>query len=626
VFRNIEMNPYSISTWMRDEIIRLRDQFQFFHWHLAFPGVFRVPTKDEMPENEQAGWSGGFDVVLGNPPWERIKIQEQEWFASRRPDIANAANAAQRRRMITALVYEDPVIHAAFTEDRRQAEGESHLVRNSDHYPLCGRGDVNTYSIFAETMRLVISPIGRVGCIVPSGIATDDTTKYFFQDLMETQSLASLYSFENREKLFPAVDSRYSFCLLTLAGRARPASTGAEFAFFLHVVEELQDSEHRFRLSATDLTLLNPNTRTCPIFRSKRDMELTKRIYMHIPVLFKESPPEENPWGVSFNRMFDMANDSHLFRTRTQLETDEWKLEGNVFYKDGERYLPLFEGKMIWHFDHRFAGYDGLLQADSELSESQHDNPSMLSIPRYWIHESHMPDLMGDERKALLAFRDITNSTNFRTAIISIIPLIPCGHTLPLMTLDTEYNCEIANLSCNVSSFVFDYVARQKLGGTHMTFFILKQLPVLPPSQYQKTCKWDIRNSLGHWILLRALELTYTAWDLEPFAKDCDYNGPPFRWTEERRFLLRCELDAAYFHLYGIERDDVDYIMETFPIVKRKDEQKYGEYRTKRVILEIYDEMKRSIEAREAYRTRLMPEPADASVAHAPKEIVNIQI
>ncbi|HEX9131220.1 MAG TPA: hypothetical protein VF844_02890 [Ktedonobacteraceae bacterium] len=162
---------------------------------------------------------------------------------------------------------------------------------------------------------------------------------------------------------------------------------------------------------------------------------------------------------------------------------------------------------------------------------------------------------------------------------------------------------------------ISDFV-RQRLGGTHRTFSILKLPLVLPPSQYQEICKWDNRTSLGDWILPRALELTYTAWDLEPFAKDCGYDGLPFSWNEERRFLLRCELDAAYFHLYGIERDDVDYIMETFPIVKRKNQKLYGEYRTKRVILEMYDEMRRAMET---YRTRLEPPPADATVAHEGK-------
>ena len=159
-----------------------------------------------------------------------------------------------------------------------------------------------------------------------------------------------------------------------------------------------------------------------------------------------------------------------------------------------------------------------------------------------------------------------------------------------------------------------------------MTFFTLKQLPVLPPNQYAATCTWDNNILLGDWIFSRALELTYTAWDLEPFAKDCGYDGPPFRWGEERRFLLRCELDAAYFHLYGIERDDVDYIMETFPIVKRKDEKVCGEYRTKRVILEVFDELGRAMEMGEVYRTRLVPEAADPAVAHAPRERRDISL
>jgi hypothetical protein len=148
---------------------------------------------------------------------------------------------------------------------------------------------------------------------------------------------------------------------------------------------------------------------------------------------------------------------------------------------------------------------------------------------------------------------------------------------------------------------------------------VFKQLPVLLPEQYTEVCAWESAGTVGQWVLPRALELTYTAWDLREFARECGYEGPPFRWDEQRRFLLRCELDAAYFHLYGIARADVDYIMETFPIVKRKDEKEYGEYRTKRVILEIYDELQRAIESGQPYHTRLEPPPADTSVAHEEK-------
>jgi hypothetical protein len=199
-----------------------------------------------------------------------------------------------------------------------------------------------------------------------------------------------------------------------------------------------------------------------------------------------------------------------------------------------------------------------------------------------------------------------------------------------------------------------DFAARFKVGGTHLNFFIAEQITVLSPLTCTSACRWESHSlSLHHWLITRILELTYTAWDLEAFARDCGYAGPPFRWDEERRFLLRCELDAAFFHLYlpadaqgdwkparqsdgcpyeetpeqlaelkrhfPAPRDAVAYIMDTFPIVRRKDEEKYnGDYRTKRVILEIYDAMQEAIRTGQPYQTLLNPPPADPRVAHPP--------
>ena len=165
--------------------------YGFFHWEIEFPQVF-------------GGDAGGFDLVIGNPPWERVKLQEKEFFAAY-PEIAGARNAAERRRRIAALEIDDPPLFAAYQEALRKSDGESHLVRSSGRYPLCGRGDVNTYSIFAELMRALLSPEGRAGCILPLGIATDDTTKHFFGDLVDSRSLASLYGFENEEFVFPGI-------------------------------------------------------------------------------------------------------------------------------------------------------------------------------------------------------------------------------------------------------------------------------------------------------------------------------------------------------------------------------------------------------------------------------------
>jgi len=365
---------------------------------------------------------GGFDCILGNPPWERVKLQEKEWFAERVPEIANAPNAAARTKMIKTLAADRPELHAQFLADARSAEAASAFMRGSGRYPLCGRGDVNLYTVFAESMRDGVSTAGRVGCIVPSGIATDDTTKFFFQDLVDRASLASLFDFESREGLFDAVDSRMKFSCLTLRAPAPDADAAAkappaEFVFFAHKVEDLADERRRFTLTRDEIALVNPNTKTCPIFRSKVDAELTKYIYRRVPVLVDENKPDGNPWGVEFSTMFHMSNDSDLFRTREQLERDGWTLRGNVFERGKERYLPLYEAKMVHHFDHRWATYEGIDTRDT--TEAERADASRVSLPRYWVPAVDLRSRLktASAPEWMVAYRWITNTTNERTFV-----------------------------------------------------------------------------------------------------------------------------------------------------------------------------------------------------------------
>ncbi len=623
VFLELQKDPDSIPPAVQEEIVRLAGQYRFFHWHLAFPEVFRVPAEGK-PENARAGWSGGFDVVLGNPPWEHTELKEKEWFSTRYPDIANAPTGAARKRKIEELEEHAPALYKEFLEARRYADGMAHFAGNSGRYPLCGRGRINTYAIFAETKRTLISSSGRVGAIVPTGIATDDTTKFFFQDLVGSRSLVSLYDFENREKLFPAVHSRMKFCLLTLTGRGRPTTDGAEFAFFLHRVEDLGEQDRRFTLTAEEIALLNPNTRTCPIFRTKRDAEITKAIYRRVPVLIKEGPPEENPWGVSFSQgLFNMTSDSHLFRTRDQLIAEDWRLEGNVFHKGDSRYLPLYEAKMSQIYNHRAA--DVVVSARARQRRAQPDtldsselvNPDRVVMPLYWVKEHECNQAVAGKwnRQWLLGFTNVTSPTNERTMNPGLFPWAGVGHSMPVV-LGTEDAKDFGLLYANLCAFIFDYVVRQKIGGVNLSFFLVNQFPVLPPAIYGEACAWAVTESVRSWVAQRVLELTFTAWDLKPFANDLGYGSPPFRWDDERRFLLRCELDAAFFHLYGISQEDADYILDTFPIVREKDEERFGEYRTKRVILERYDAMQRAISDGKPYQTVLDPPPADPRLCH----------
>jgi hypothetical protein len=264
MYRIIERNPMAAPEAVRNDIRGLVKQYRFFHWHLAFPEVFHVPSSTE-PLPEGPGWSGGFDVVLGNPPWERIKIQEKEWFSDRRPDIMEAPNAAARKRIIQSLQDDDPALWDAWHQALRQSDGEAALVRSTDRYPLCGRGDINVYAIFAELFANVVNDTGQSGAILPCGIATDDTTKSFFQYVIESGRLHLLLGFINEELLFPSVLHNFKFCLLILGGVKRPAPQ-ATVVFNSHNVEQSKEHARRFELSREDVILLNPNTRTCSRF------------------------------------------------------------------------------------------------------------------------------------------------------------------------------------------------------------------------------------------------------------------------------------------------------------------------------------------------------------------------
>ena len=636
--RRLEEDAEALHADQRKELDRLTHRYQFFHWQLAFPEAFA---------------QGGFDCVLGNPPWERVKLQEKEWFAERSPEIANAPNAAARKRLIAALTREDPELHRRFVAASRKAEGESHLLRSSGRYPLCGRGDINVYTVFAEGMRTVLNETGRVGAVLPTGIATDDTTKLFFQDIVETKSLVSLFSFENEEFVFPEVHHATRFCLFTIGGGAYPISSESDFVFFARSIEHLRDPERRFTLSPEDIALLNPNTRTCPIFRFRKDAELTKATFRRVPVLIREArdgEPEENPWGIKFSTMFHMSNDSHLFRTCEQLQAEGWRLDGNVFRKDGKACLPLYEAKMIHHFDHRWGTYDGQSEAQAnqgklpEFDSSMHADPTLVPLPRYWVDDAEVARAFQREtaRGWQIGFRDVTGATVLRTVIATLIPGVAANHKTPLILIDSSDHA--IGLVATLTSFALDYNARQKLGGTSLTYFYFKQFAVLAPEFLHYPFSWSETATSGvAWLVPRSLELSYTSWDLQGVARDCGWDGPPFRWDEERRFLIRCELDAAFFHLYlpadetgdwrparkadgcphdetpeqleelqrhfPTPRDAVDYIMDTFPIVRRKDEEACGEYHTKRVILEIYDAMQAAIRTGQPYETRLDPLP-----------------
>jgi hypothetical protein len=550
-------------------------------WQKAFPTVFASSpgaTGGGARVREGGGGPGGFACIIGNPPWERVKVQDREFFSLTDPITAEAVNANDRKKRIAAMPKANPELHASYLTARDNAQKMLDYARGSGRYPLTGKGDVNLYMLFAELARSLVAPAGIVGLLVQSGIATDDTTKDFFTGLMDDKRLISLYDFENKRGIFEDVHRSYKFSALVFGGRNRKTER-ADFVFFAHSVEDTAASnkQRHIPLTAADMALLNPNTRTCPIFRTRRDADLTRAVYKRIPILIDENRRQGgNPWGIKFLRMFDQTNDAEHFVERKVWEKMKYKLHGNIFVHGTKRALPLYESKMFRQYDHRH-GTVFIEKANwinqgqtAESSFVQHSNPEFLVQPRWWAHDEEVAKrTLLPAGPALLAFRNVTRPTDGRTFIAAFLPKCGVINSSPLVHTARWSNPRVVcALLGNFNSFVMDYVVRNKMGNVNLNFFIVEQLPTLPPDTYADKCPWSKKETLEHWISERVLKLSCTAEDMIPLAKACAFKGSRgdgvHIWKEQERAELRAELDAAYFILYGLERDDVEYILTTF--------------------------------------------------------------
>lgn len=571
----------------------------FFHWRLEFSDVFDK--------------GGGFDVVLGNPPWEKIQLEEDKFFALIAPDIAELP-AKQRKAAIQRLETERPKLHTAFQNAIRQTAAQAKFVKNGTRFPLSAEGNVSTQSLFIELACTISGPHSRIGLVVPSGLATQDTQKRLFSELTGSGRLIRLLDFENRLKLFPSVHAQFRFCIVTIGPR-RPRGAEMEFAFLLQSTDDIRKPKRSFRLTNADLLRFSPNTMSCPQLVNEKEAFLLRHIYTTGKVIYREDT-HENPWGWQSWQVFNETHEADLL----------------IENADGKDVLPLYEGKLFYQFDHRYASYVTPAEA-LHLSSSDKQRPELNVRTRYFV-----PRRVWAERVAvnhydagwILAFRRITNSTNERTSIFCILPKCITGSQSPAVKTNQKAAL-VASLLSNLNSTVFDFAARRKVGGTDLNHFIIHQLPVMTPLRLSQKAPFGGKDqTVSEWIVPRVLELSYTACDLQPFAHDCGWNAPPFRWDDERRFLLRCELDAAFFHMYLPAGDDGDwkllegqspddlrllkasfptprdaaaYIMDTFPITRHKEEENYGEYRSKRVVLDIYDRMQGAISTGAPYQT-----------------------
>jgi hypothetical protein len=531
--------------------------------------------EDEVTANidPQTGWAGGFSCIVGNPPWERIAFGDDEFFSSRAPEVLETKTTAERKAAIAAKLGLDPTLRVEYWSERRRREEVSHFIVGCSLFPLTATGRLTMQAPFVEASLRIVSPAGRSGLIIPTSVLTAVPMKTFWGWLVQERRLRGLLDMENSKGIFPAVHRSTKFTLLTLGGQpGRAATDKLRLGVFIQTPEELANPNRVYDFPLTALEEINPDTKQLPICRSRRDVELlvklSRGVVPHLTV---------TPWvGLTSD-----AYSKHYEYARTQ------------------KNVPLYEGKLIHQYDSCFASYEGVSTDDLPdgkpapvpASKKVRGATTRFFLAIDLVNTFLARKNVGDDW--VLVIRDYVRSTDDRTAIATVIPRSAPIQPLNGFTVRGGVGVQAWVLGA-INTWPYEFMAKQKTPGQHFNVTIMSQIPV--PS---------VDEAWHEFVVHRVLELCYVSPLLVSFAKALGDGGAPFCWDDERRRLLRAELDAAFFHLYGIERDDVDYIMDTFPIVKRKDMAAFGSYRTKDLVLEVYDAMTQAIRTGEPYKTIL---------------------
>lgn len=564
---------------LQQRVDTLARRHHYFHWPLEFP--------DAM-----TGESPGFSATVGNPPWDIVKPNSQEFFSDYDPAFRSYKKQEALRKSET-LMAQNPVVRQKWEEYSQAFVEQSAYVREEAAYKALGKGDINTYKLFLEQFFRLLQPQGQMGIVTPSGLYTDQGCLPLRKLFFEKSQIRFLYCFENRwPAVFPAVDGRFKF--IVFSTRKGGKTESFKCAFMQHDPERLPAIDGQaLRMTMEQVRKFSPADLGLMEFNDQREIDISFQIYHEKPLLGKSS---DDDWGIRFNAELHMTNASHLFLTEDN---------GN----------PLYEGKTIWQFDNKFEEHQRWV--DPKLTREY------LGTSKSW-----------ETTKYRLGYRDIAASTNERTLIASIIPPGFHGNKLPTIVpknaTDNEGldDADLLYMNGFFCGFVLDFIIRQKITTT-INFFYLFSLPV-PKNDKTNfsqaiTCRcarliaideeysglWG-KNFQSHWcsskfwyppeddlnygpaeereirerIKAQAAELT------AEWTPACGvYDRLPDRRDTGDRAQLRAEIDAMVAHLYGLSRDDFAYILDTFPVLKKKELKAFGEFKSKRKCLEEYDRL-----------------------------------
>ncbi|HEV7434610.1 MAG TPA: N-6 DNA methylase [Pseudorhizobium sp.] len=541
-----------------------------FHWPLEFPDVMQ---------------RGGFDAVVGNPPWEKYTILEREFFAAI-PEIVAEANAAKRRKLIEEELKRSPALSEAWFTAQREASAKGDFVRGSGRFPQSAVGELNLYPLFAELATHLTKGSGWTGLILKSLMFTGSTWKGFTDHLITSGRLRAVFDFKNWDMLFSSVGFHERYSLATM-GPELP-ETRLQLAVGLTNPAQLADGKSVILVDRAFSRRVNPETGTLPQCETPEDLKILTRVAESLPTL------AQSDWNARYTSGLHMTSDAAELRDRESLEAEGFELRSSWFVRGSEEFAPVYEGKFIHQYDHRFATFDGI-PADKRFgikaatinpTEDQKRNRDLEIAPRYWVRRRFFEEnarARGVSMDWNLAFRDTTNViSNFRTAVGCVVGPTAFNYKCPNVVIESGDAVASALFLSMFNSVPYDYLLRQKFYGANFTKSMLLQTFVvsratLMPYEAQ--------------LLDAVAALTNTSESVEGF---CSHLGRAHLsvYDAKERIELRAWIDALYFDLFGFGTDEVRYVFDTFPIWREKSTDIWGRFYEKERTLELFGKLK----------------------------------
>lgn len=565
----------TLASRSRAELQELVKQYRFFHWHLEFPTVFTVPKDENAPGTDpQTGWIGGFNCVLGNPPWDTLSPDAKEFFAQYEPEVRSMKKAEQR--IVFENLLSDPKIERDWSKNRREIYASVHFFKNSGRYRLfapgnLGKGDFNVYRMFVELALRSTRPSGSSAQITPGGLYSGANAQAIRLELFTNWTIQWILGFINRTgDWFPGVHSDTTFAAYVAFkyGHTSEFTVGFQIENYLSMKAALADPQ---TITLESIRSMSPQVLAINEISSGSDADLTQVLYKAWPAFGEEVPGYPHR---RYQAEIHMGNDRDLFT-------------------EDDRGIPVYEGRMVSQYDYRAKAYISGRGRSAVWKELKFGHREKKIAPQWRVLQGNIPE-KAQMRVARyrVAFCDVTGPRNERSLLAALVPPgVICGHKTPTFTY--QDGCDWAYLPwlAIANSFAIDFLVRKRVS-LSVTLGILDELPI------PRLRLGDDRLNIIAPLVLR---LSCTGPEMTTYWNSMSDHGwcRPVKSGQVSKEVLIDEFERADTmaninafvakHLFGLDKDRVAYILSTFPVLRRNEERALGEFRTSHLVMDWFD-------------------------------------